>query len=287
MRRIRWISISVCTVAFLLSTCINAYAGSIYILDVDEWELEWKQGSWMKHNGRWTWECTNYDYVPGGGSFWIDGNDDGVAEYYTFKDAYLLAACITEKGLTVDTNGAWTVNGTVVSKKIYDDPNNTSTSFPDLNKGWYIKEGDTGKYVNMRGQNGIYINIGVGTQLYGVNAFGEQISTITDDDGLRASVWMQYRARNELGEYIHNCTTAYSIMPDIERTGDTIQFCNPVDDPSGRNYYQQGNLLIKVLNNTQIEVISAQIKEITSEEYVDPAMVVGVYTFDPDFQLDL
>lgn len=51
------------------------------------------------------------------GWHWIDGNNDGIAECYYFNaDSIMSANTTTPDGYTVDTTGAWTVNGVVQVK---------------------------------------------------------------------------------------------------------------------------------------------------------------------------
>lgn len=48
------------------------------------------------------------------GWYWIDGNQDGVAERYYFdQDGKLLMDTVTPDELTVDANGAWVQDGEV------------------------------------------------------------------------------------------------------------------------------------------------------------------------------
>ena len=71
----------------------------------------WKNGEddpeswWYDHqNGTWAvgWEL-------------IDGNGDGIGEWYLFdEDGWLITDYLTKDGYEVDANGAWIQNGAVV-----------------------------------------------------------------------------------------------------------------------------------------------------------------------------
>lgn len=64
-------------------------------------------------------------YDLGNGNFhknswqWIDGNSDGIAECYLFdNDGWMYENTKTPDGYDVNSNGAWTVNGIVQTKKL-------------------------------------------------------------------------------------------------------------------------------------------------------------------------
>ena len=53
------------------------------------------------------------------GWHWVDGNGDGIAECYYFKsDGYVLTDAVTPDGYTVNSDGAWIVNGNVQLKQV-------------------------------------------------------------------------------------------------------------------------------------------------------------------------
>ena len=71
----------------------------------------------------WTMDHTGYRWRYEDGSYasstwlWLDGNEDGIAECYCFDaNGYMLKSCTTPDGYTVDANGAWTVDGRIVTK---------------------------------------------------------------------------------------------------------------------------------------------------------------------------
>lgn len=87
-----------------LSAAFPAMAGS------------WKNGAgdnaarWWYDNGDNTWAANGWR--------WIDGNQDGVSECYYFDaEGWLLTSTTTPDGYTVNTDGAWTVNGIAQSRQ--------------------------------------------------------------------------------------------------------------------------------------------------------------------------
>ena len=71
----------------------------------------------------WTMDHTGYRWRYEDGSYasstwlWLDGNEDGIAECYCFDaNGYMLKSCTTPDGYTVDANGAWTVDGRIVTR---------------------------------------------------------------------------------------------------------------------------------------------------------------------------
>jgi hypothetical protein len=68
---------------------------------------------WKQDNTGWWYQEDNGSY-PANTWKWIDGNNDGVAECYYFDgNGYMLSNTTTPDGYTVDSSGAWTVNGVV------------------------------------------------------------------------------------------------------------------------------------------------------------------------------
>lgn len=71
----------------------------------------WKSGA--TDSNRWWYDNGDGSYANSGW-FWIDGNNDGVAESYCFdQEGWLLTNTTTPDGYQVNANGAWTVNGAV------------------------------------------------------------------------------------------------------------------------------------------------------------------------------
>ena len=70
---------------------------------------------WQKNDTGW-WYATNDALTTWYANEWqwIDGNNDGIAESYCFDgNGYLYTNTTTPDGYTVNSDGAWTVNGAV------------------------------------------------------------------------------------------------------------------------------------------------------------------------------
>lgn len=71
----------------------------------------------------WEQEGNNWKYNDNGaydanGWYWIDGNNDGIAESYYFDNTGILARDTTVEGYTVNADGAWTVNGEIQTQNV-------------------------------------------------------------------------------------------------------------------------------------------------------------------------
>ena len=70
---------------------------------------EWQQPS----EGTWKWKNDDSTYAANGW-YWLDGNQDGIAECYYFNEGGTLLTNTTTPDLyTVNGDGQWTVNGVV------------------------------------------------------------------------------------------------------------------------------------------------------------------------------
>lgn len=73
---------------------------------------------WQKNDTGWWWQNGDGSW-PANSWQWLDGNNDGVAECYYFNtNGYMLANTTTPDGYTVNSDGAWTVNGAVQTKSV-------------------------------------------------------------------------------------------------------------------------------------------------------------------------
>ena len=69
----------------------------------------------------WEQEGNNWKYNDNGnyaanGWYWIDGNNDGIAESYYFDNTGILARDTMVEGYAVNADGAWTVNGEIQTR---------------------------------------------------------------------------------------------------------------------------------------------------------------------------
>lgn len=89
----------------------------------------------------WEQEGNNWKYNDNGayaanGWYWIDGNNDGIAESYYFDNTGILARDTTVEGYTVNADGAWTVNGVVQTKSVAVNNGNAATGGVNHNAGY-------------------------------------------------------------------------------------------------------------------------------------------------------
>ena len=77
----------------------------------------WNRGQGANSN-RWWYENEDHSYAHSGW-FWLDGNNDGIAESYYFdQEGWVLTSTTTPDGYTVNDDGAWEVNGEVQTKEV-------------------------------------------------------------------------------------------------------------------------------------------------------------------------
>lgn len=104
MRRFMWI-LSALALALGAFSPLTAFAG------------EWKKGS-APNEGAWQYENDDGSYAANGW-FWLDGNQDHIAECYYFDaDGWMLSETVTPDGYTVNEAGAWTENGVIKTKTV-------------------------------------------------------------------------------------------------------------------------------------------------------------------------
>lgn len=89
----------------------------------------------------WEQEGTNWKYNDNGnyaanGWYWIDGNNDGIAESYYFDNTGILARDTTVEGYTVNTDGAWTVNGEIQTQNVAVNNGGAATGGVNHNAGY-------------------------------------------------------------------------------------------------------------------------------------------------------
>lgn len=85
--------------------------------EAGQWVQDFQKGDDSKESN---WRYVNDDGTfPIGCWLWIDGNQDGIAECYYFSSesetdgGYMLSDTVTPDGYSVNSNGAWTVDGNV------------------------------------------------------------------------------------------------------------------------------------------------------------------------------
>ena len=77
----------------------------------------WRKGAGANAN-KWWWQNMDGSYASGGW-YWLDGDQDGIAECYYFDAAgWALSSCQTPDGYQVDANGKWLDGQTVKTRKV-------------------------------------------------------------------------------------------------------------------------------------------------------------------------
>lgn len=94
-------------------------AAMTVVMTVPAFAGEWKQdlSRPASQDGTSGWWYQNDDGTyPANGWFWLDGDQNGVAESYRFDGNGWMFASSRVDGFDVNENGAWTVNGVVQTK---------------------------------------------------------------------------------------------------------------------------------------------------------------------------
>lgn len=123
-------------------------------------------GQWNNDANGWWWADDNGSY-PVNEWRWLDGNQDGVSECYYFgADGYMLADTVTPDGYQVNTDGAWTTDGTP-QLRYSENTDNSQSDSSEENGYSYTSESLTGHYTSENGDS-IVINVGAGDSLGGI-----------------------------------------------------------------------------------------------------------------------
>ena len=76
-------------------------------------------GQWQQDSIGWKWQENDGSFTTNRGR-WLDGNVDGVAEYYMFDETgHCYINTTTPNFVTVNENGAWVDNGVVHTATVY------------------------------------------------------------------------------------------------------------------------------------------------------------------------
>lgn len=107
-------------------------------------------GQWVSNTTGWWWQNDDGSW-PANSWQWLDGNKDGVSEFYYFgKDGYLLVNTTTPDGYKVNADGAWTDNGVIQTKTAatkQENPTSTSAQATDDYSGTYVEKWDDGTVI--------------------------------------------------------------------------------------------------------------------------------------------
>ncbi|MGI5984048.1 MAG: hypothetical protein ACOX8F_11625 [Sakamotonia sp.] len=109
----------VCGLAAAMSAAVTvpAFAGT--------WKQDLSRPAVQDGTSGWWYQNDDGTY-PANGWFWLDGDQNGVAESYRFDgNGWMFASSVVD-GFEVNENGAWTVDGVVQTK--YAEPGSTGNS---------------------------------------------------------------------------------------------------------------------------------------------------------------
>lgn len=142
MRKKNYFTIALLTIIMTWGICLDAFAAEWQRDDTGWW---WKEedGSWI--SGEWQW---------------LDGNLDGIAECYYFDaTGYMQANTITSDGYTVNSDGAWIVDGVIQTKET--GGSTVVQNYIDENEydEWGVNKTALAMFQNSREENAKYIEV--------------------------------------------------------------------------------------------------------------------------------
>lgn len=79
--------------------------------------LDGTRGNWIQNDTGWWWQNEDGTWAHTGW-YWLDGNEDGVAECYFFDgNGYMLSNAVSADGFAVNADGAWVDENGVVQTR--------------------------------------------------------------------------------------------------------------------------------------------------------------------------
>lgn len=100
------------TKAMLAGAILSALSAGTAFAGTWEKGQEPNQDKWWYSNGDGTYAQNGWQ--------WIDGDNDGTAEYYYFDGAgWMLSDTVTPDGNQVNADGAWVINGVVQTQQVH------------------------------------------------------------------------------------------------------------------------------------------------------------------------
>ena len=188
-------------------------------------------GEWVEGLKGWIY-TTDSGYRLSYGWEWIDGNNDGTAECYYFRDGYMFPQYHENAGLTLDgylvnNDGAWVENGKVVTKKV-EARNNTPSSIrlgaSDMLVVSHIDIVDKGTYYNLYDCT-VYKDRNPGEDKAGIQ---NQTFTMKKDVKVKVIRGSGYLIENNLsfGDFVDRYSTSTMIMLNVvqDKNGMIISF---------------------------------------------------------------
>lgn len=146
----------------------------------------------------WEQEGTNWKYNDNGtyainGWKWIDGNNDGIAESYYCDNNGILARDTTVEGYTVNSDGAWIVEGKIQTQGVAADIRNAGAT----NAGSYDLQSHLAGMLDQLGLNFAKDSNGV-DMLYWSSQYQNRTNGYDAGPEVR---WQKSKETNNLGYY--------------------------------------------------------------------------------------
>ena len=202
-----------------------AAAGMSVLFSVTPFAAGWELGT-GEHASQWRY--VNADNSVDTGWHVIDGNGDGIAEWYYFdQEGWLATSCTTPDGYTVNENGAWVQNGQVVTEKTGGAKTETASQTAETGTGAAGTETKTGGAAQMpKGRYFMYnvVTNGV-TQKVGMNVLYQSfyefasvtdksvvlLHTVTDTYGMSTQMYVTFDKQAD-GTYLTKVDNGYTLL---------------------------------------------------------------------------
>lgn len=175
----------------------------------------WKTGAEPDQN-RWWYDFDNGSYASNGW-YWIDGDNNGIAECYYFDAAgWLLANTTTPDGYTVNESGAWVQNGVIQTKGTTASQNKeqVQATASDFDLSWITNEDGTVNWEleisdgeDWCGKNDVEYSLAPPADL---NAYYTETIVSWAQNSSRGALWKQLLDRYHMPYYLGNYITAES-----------------------------------------------------------------------------
>ena len=104
--------------AMTMAMSVTAFAGVA---------LHGTRGNWIQDSTGWWWQNEDGTWLDSGW-YWLDGNEDGIAECYLFDgNGYMMSNTVSADGFRVNADGAWVdANGVVQTRSTAAQPAQTT-----------------------------------------------------------------------------------------------------------------------------------------------------------------
>lgn len=199
----------VAAAAMTMAMSVTAFAGVA---------LHGTRGNWIQDSTGWWWQNEDGTWLDSGW-YWLDGNEDGIAECYLFDgNGYMMSNTVSADGFWVNAEGAWvdengvvqTRSTTTQSAQTTDNQSTNANVALNSDNGGYNEYGCSNAAIEMlhntREQNTKFGEVSVNDWVSYVNiryANGFQVNYPADGSGMYRTVSVDTYTRPELnGTYL-------------------------------------------------------------------------------------